>query len=53
MNYSGLGRKGVEEFVLHIQARTATGETANIRRIFRIGQLCGTIMNAKQVGIYS
>ena len=30
----------MDEFVLLIQARTTAGEVANLRRVFRIGQLC-------------
>ena len=36
--FTGLTRQDVDEFVLHIQARTTAGEVANLRRVFRIGQ---------------
>ena len=39
VSYTGLAREEVNEFVLHIQARTTAGEVANLRRMFRIGLL--------------
>lgn len=38
VSYTGLAREDTDTFVLHIQARTADGEVANLRRRFQIGQ---------------
>ena len=38
VTFTGLTRQDVDEFVLHIQARTTAGEVVNLRRVFRIGQ---------------